>query len=291
MTGSAAITERAATDAEEAAKRAGVEVRLVDDLSGLAEVCALLDSIWRPEPTNPLLTTEFARALAHAGNYIAGAFEGPNLVGACVGFLAAPAGVAMHSHVAGVTEAALGRDIGWALKLHQRIWALQTGLREITWTYDPLVRRNAYFNLVKLAARPREYLVDFYGEIPDAVNAGQGSDRLLLAWDLAAPEVVAACAGRPAGALDASTGAGIVRAVTVSDDDRPAVTAEASWRSARVVSIQLPADISAVRRADPEAAREWREAVRAVLGGLMDDGWQVTGFSRDEGYFVERNAE
>ena len=291
MPGSPAIAERATAVAEEAAERAGVDIRLVEDLAALADVCALLDSIWRPEPTNPLLTTEFARALSHAGNYIAGAFDGDELVGACVGFFAAPAGAAMHSHVAGVTEAALGRHVGWALKLHQRSWALRHGLPEIRWTFDPLVRRNAYFNLAKLAARPREYLIDFYGDIPDSVNAGQGSDRLLLVWELTTPDVVAACEGRQADAPEAEARAHLVQAISVSDTDRPVVAAEPEWRSSRLVAIQLPADISALRRNDPGAAREWREAVRIVLGGLMDDGWQVTGFSRDEGYIVERTAE
>ena len=69
----------------------------------------------------------------------------------------------------------------------------------MTWTFDPLVRRNAYFNTVKLAARPVEYLVDFYGEMTDEINAGQGSDRLLVEWPLLAPEVVSAAAGDFAG--------------------------------------------------------------------------------------------
>ncbi|HEU4542890.1 MAG TPA: hypothetical protein VFR23_17305 [Jiangellaceae bacterium] len=284
---SPAIAEHAATVAGQAADRAGVDIRSVHELGELADVCALLDRIWLPEPTNPLLTTEFARALSHAGNYVAGAFDGDELVGSCVGFFSAPAGESMHSHVAGVADVALGRQVGLALKLHQRAWALQHGLREITWTFDPLVRRNAYFNLVKLAARPREYLVDFYGDIPDSVNAGQGSDRLLLAWDLASPAVVAASEGR----LASASVSGAVRSVSVSATDRPVVAAEREWRSARLVTIQLPADISALRRDDAELAREWRQAVRAVLGDLMDDGWQVIGFSRDEGYVVERTME
>ncbi|HEX6233723.1 MAG TPA: hypothetical protein VFZ63_11420 [Jiangellaceae bacterium] len=280
------LVEQAATVTSRAAERAGVEIRLVDDLPGLTDICALLDRIWRPDPTNPLLTTEFARALSHAGNYIAGAFDGVELVGACVGFFADPPGQALHSHVAGVAEPALGRQVGWALKLHQRSWALARGLREITWTFDPLVRRNAHFNLAKLAARPREYLVDFYGDIPDSVNAGQGSDRLLLAWELAAPDVIAASEGRP---VTPSVGAA-TRAISVSGTNRPVVAGEHEWRSAQKVTIQLPADITALRRDNPAAAREWRRAARDVLGTLLHDGWQIIGFSRDEGYVVERTA-
>ena len=52
----------------------------------------------------------------------------------------------------------------------------------MTWTFDPLVRRNAHFNLAVLGATVDEYLVDFYGPLPDAVNAGDESDRLLVVW-------------------------------------------------------------------------------------------------------------
>ncbi len=284
------FADRAAAAADRAANEAGVDIRLVGDVRRLTDVCALLNSIWRPPPTNPLLTVEFARALSHAGNYVAGAFDGETLVGACVGFFAAPSSRAMHSHVAGVTAAALGRHIGWALKLHQRAWALEHGLSEITWTFDPLVRYNAYFNLTKLAAEPREYLIDFYGELPDEVNAGQGSDRLLLSWNLTAPRVVTACDGRRAVPSTGATDAGVVRAIT-AEAARPIVTTEDEWRSARAVTVDLPPDISALRREAPDLAREWRQAIRTVLGGLMADGWRVTDFLRDKGYVVERIEE
>ena len=70
----------------------------------------------------------------------------------------------------------------------------------IAWTYDPLIRRNAYFNLVKLGARPVEYLRNFYGTMDDAINGGTETDRMLVHWDLRSDLAVAACAGqvRPA---------------------------------------------------------------------------------------------
>ena len=45
--------------------------------------------------------------------------------------------------------------------------------------FDPLVRRNARLNLVRLGADVTDYLPDFYGAMDDAVNAGDRSDRLL----------------------------------------------------------------------------------------------------------------
>jgi hypothetical protein len=77
----------------------------------------------------------------------------------------------------------------------ERAWAIHEGIVEIHWTYDPLVRRNAYFNLHKLGAVPSAYLPDFYGPLPDGINAGDKSDRLYLRWSLASPRAVAAAHG------------------------------------------------------------------------------------------------
>ncbi|SDT48480.1 Predicted acetyltransferase, GNAT superfamily [Jiangella sp. DSM 45060] len=261
-------------------------IRELDALGDLEEVYALFDRIWQPDRSNPPVTVEHLRALTHAGNYVAGAYDGDELIGACVGFFAAPPGRSMHSHVAGVSSAARGRHVGFALKAHQREWALERGLSEITWTFDPLVRRNAYFNLAKLQARPGDYLVDFYGDMDDAINGGQGSDRLLMRWRLDAPEVVAACAA--GGGTGAVVPSDAVAALAESPSGRPQAAPRSSWARAARVTVATPPDIEALRAADPVAARQWRGAMRDVLGELLGDGARVTGFTRSGMYVVER---
>ncbi|MEV7803311.1 GNAT family N-acetyltransferase [Microbispora sp. NPDC088329] len=258
-----------------AAALRGLRVAELDTIADFERVVRLFHGIWRPEPWNPPITAELMRALTHAGGYVAGAFDGPELVGACVAFLAAPAGRALHSHVTG----AVRPGAGFALKLHQRAWALERGLSRITWTFDPLVRRNAHFNLAKLAALPEEYLPDFYGPMGDAVNAGDESDRVLAVWRLDDPRVARACDGlpyRPAGADGAV-------AALADRDGRPV----ALRAGAAAVLVAVPADVETLRRAAPETARAWRHAVRDVLGGLMAQGRLVTGFAGGC-YVVER---
>lgn len=272
-----------------AADSAGVQIRLLLELPELEGVYDLIDRIWKPDKSNPLVTTEQLRALSKAGNYIAGAFLDGRIVAACVGFFAAPVGEALHSHIAGVAPDAAGRSVGFALKLHQRAWALQHGLSEVTWTFDPLVRRNAYFNLAKLAARPRNYFVNFYGDISDAINGGQGSDRLLMAWDLGASRVAEASAGRRwEPALDASAGA--CAALTLSPSGGPVVAPEPDRAAAPTLLVQVPPDIEAMRRKDASLALEWRLALREVLGTVIGDDARVTGFSRSGAYVVERKS-
>jgi predicted GNAT superfamily acetyltransferase len=279
--GAAAISATLA--AEEAARLSEVRITELSDLKSLRAVDALFDSIWHPAPGNPPVTVELLRALTKAGNYLTGAFSGDELVGACVGFFAAPAGSTLHSHVTGVVGHAQRRSIGRALKLHQRAWAMDRGLTRITWTYDPLIRRNAWFNLARLAALPVEYLPDFYGEMEDSINGQDESDRLLTAWTLGAEPVVRACAGQPAVVdVDQLRATGAVTALSVDPAGRPAVHDQLTGSTSLVA---VPPDIEALRQSDPGLAREWRRAVRTVLGSAMDAGAQVQGFARD-GWYV-----
>jgi predicted GNAT superfamily acetyltransferase len=277
----------AATEAAiDAATAAGVRVRELRELAELDEVYRLYDSIWRPDPSNPPVTTELLRALTKAGNYVGGAYDGDELIGACVGFFSAPAEVSMHSHVAGVSGAARGRNVGFALKLHQRAWALRRGVSTISWTFDPLIRRNAYFNVAKLAARPTEYLTNFYGDMRDGINSGDDTDRLLVRWELDAPAVGAAAARRSA-IIDARLMPGATVALACGTDGRPAVADPAGDG---VLLVAVPPDAEGMRRTDPGAAKAWRAALREVLGGLLTDGARVTGFDRAGWYVVEQKG-
>jgi predicted GNAT superfamily acetyltransferase len=277
----------AATEAGiDAAAAAGVRIRELRELAELDEVYRLYDSIWRPDPSNPPVTTELLRALTKAGNYVGGAYDGDELIGACVGFFSAPAEVSMHSHVAGVSGAARGRNVGFALKLHQRAWALRRGVSTISWTFDPLIRRNAYFNVAKLAAQPTEYLTNFYGDMRDGINSGDDTDRLLVRWELDAPAVGAAAARRSA-ITDVNLMPGATVALACGADGKPAVAGPAGDG---VVLVAVPPDVEGLRRTDPGAAKAWRAALREVLGGLLADGARVTGFDRAGWYVVEQKG-
>jgi predicted GNAT superfamily acetyltransferase len=168
-----------------------------------------------------------------------------------VGFRAA--GGALHSHVTAVTPAARGAGVGRALKAHQRSWALARGITRITWTFDPLVRRNAHFDLAVLGARPTAYLVDFYGAMTDGLNGTDPSDRLEVCWHLTDPPP----------APSAGPGAGTR------------------------TEVPLPADIEALRRTDPAAATAWRYRLREALAPALDRGATIVGIAREGGYLLE----
>ena len=277
--------ETAKLAAERAAAASGVQIRGLTEIPDLQQVFELYGRIWHPDPANPPITTEFLRALAHSGNYVAGAYRDGEMVGACVGFFAEPAGQAIHSHVAGVVTSMRGRNVGFALKLHQRAWALDRGISTITWTFDPLVCRNGYFNLDKLAARPHSYLPDFYGKMNDKINGDGDSDRLLVEWRLADPVVERACAGHPVLAdATALRAAGVTVALDADDGGGPVMAGPRG----DALLVRVPPDIETMRLTAAAQARAWRAALRQVLGGLMAGGAEVTGFDRAGWYVVHQ---
>ncbi|MEV5575293.1 GNAT family N-acetyltransferase [Spirillospora sp. NPDC052269] len=258
-----------------------VDIRLLEEIGELEAVRRLYERIWRTGATGSPVTADFLRALAKAGGYVSGAWEGDELIGACFGFFAPPPREALHSHIAGVLARAQGRNIGFALKVHQRAWALEHGAREIWWTFDPLIRRNAHFNLVKLGAEATEYLPDFYGPMDDDVNRTDPTDRLFARWRLSSPDVEAACTGGPRTAT--VSGAALL---AMGPDGAPLMRRPTE---AKVVTVAVPDDIEALREHHPALASAWRMAVREVLGGLLDDDdCKIIGFDRTAGYIVER---
>ena len=275
-----------------AAAAAGVVLHELRGHRELAAAQRLFEEIWRPAQGNPPpMTAELLRALAHAGSYVAGAFaggvrgtgegrpggSGPRLVGASAGFFTAPPDPGLHSHITGVAPTGQHHGVGFALKVHQRAWALARGIRVVAWTFDPLVARNAWFNLAKLGARPTGYLEDFYGPMTDAINAGMASDRLLLAWELDDPAVAAACAGRPMQPPPVPAGA----ALAVG----PGLEPVARRPGTPAVTVAVPPELEAL---DPGQRRAWRQAVREALGRRLAAGATVTGFLRyPDRYLVE----
>jgi len=284
IAGTTVDAARAATDA--AAAVAGVRIETPHELVDLLAATEIWRRIWTPTG-EPLVSAEMLRALTHAGNYLSVARRGDDIAGALLGFFGGNGRVdRLHSHILGVDPAAQAHGVGFALKLHQRAWALERGIARITWTFDPLVRRNGHFNLAKLGARGVDYLVSFYGAMPDAVNGGDDSDRVLMEWDLAAT-AVSPHAGAQADDIDMWLQRGAAVALDTTSTGDP-VLRDAS--SAGVVLCATPADIVALRRDDPTRARQWRSRMRAVMLDATSRGMALAGMAPGGWYVLTRTA-
>ncbi|MBD0023586.1 MULTISPECIES: GNAT family N-acetyltransferase [Gordonia] len=238
-----------------------VVIRELTDSDDLAALANVFDDVWHPDPSNRVIGVDTLRTLAHTGNYVVGAFIDGVLAGGSVGFFGAPAGTTLHSHITGVSRLGRGHNLGHALKLYQREWAIERGLSEITWTFDPLVSRNAYFNLVKLGARPRDYLVDFYGQLGLELAGTDATDRLFVSWPLDVPV--------PDPPVVDPGGPGVVYAIDMQDHDHPQGKPGVISDAATVV-VPVPGDIESMRRTEPLVAARWRIALREALAPLVD---------------------
>ncbi len=265
-------------DAAAAARTARVTVRPIDDVVGIRAVADFFADVWRLPRATPPYPSEVLHSLVHAGGVVHGAYaagpEGGRLVGAAAAGFGPPAARDVYSFVTAAT--ASGRGVGFAVKQAQRLWALECGARTMRWTFDPLVGRNARFNLVKLGAVGAEYLADFYGPMNDGVNDGDESDRLTACWDLAeGADGTCGPTGEPA------AGATVCRA----PDGGPLATREEDRLWCRV-----PEDIVALRAEDPGLAHRWRRAVRVVFTTAYEEGFRARAMSRDGWYLLIRGA-
>lgn len=229
-----------------------LEIRVLTDPADLRRLVVLFNQVWGT--ITPLVGVELLRAIGHTGGYISGAFTQNRMMGGSLAFLGRHhAEVALHSHITGILPGVRQTGLGRLMKLHQRAWAAEQGLGWITWTFDPLVRRNAWFNIGVLGAQIDAYLADFYGQMDDSINGSDPSDRLLVAWSTAGP---------PPDHLVA-----------------PAVPPGA-------IAVPTPDDIIVLRRTDTTEASSWRLRVREELGTPLTSGGRVVGFTRDGEYLV-----
>ncbi|MDP9340989.1 MAG: GNAT family N-acetyltransferase [Actinomycetota bacterium] len=259
--------------AHEAASAAGVTLRPLTTLKEADRVLAVMVATWGSEDQ---LTRDFVRALQGSGTVPWGAFDGEELVGYVLGFLGMDPedGLHVHSHMLAVLPGRRHAGLGHALKLAQRAQALDAGVHTVRWTFDPLVARNAYFNLVKLGALADRFHRHYYGDMGDDVNRGERSDRLEARWDLdlvsdgvtvGPPEDAEVVLGRD------------------GTDERPTpTTVRPPGRFPALVWI--PSDYSSLRGRDPGLAGRWRDAAAEAIEACRSAGMVASSFLREGAY-------
>lgn len=247
------------------------------DLAACEEAVRLQREVWGDAvvvPSNMLF------ASVHVGAFLALALVDERSVGFVYSFY----GVrdwrfVHHSHMLAVQPAQRGSEIARALKAAQRDHCLERGLELVTWTMDPLESRNARFNFAKLGAFAAEYHEDFYGEMPDRLNAGLASDRFVMEWPIATERV----ARRLRDEDDIPTLAraeGEVPWLLRADGERPGREGELGTSHLLVAA---PWDFQAIKSRDAGLARGWREAHRRTLGAALRSGYAAVEYLIEEG--------
>jgi predicted GNAT superfamily acetyltransferase len=198
------------------------------------------------------------------------------------------------SHELGVHPDYRNLGLGFALKRAQWQMVRRQGLDLITWTFDPLLSRNAYLNIAKLGAVCSTYLRELYGEMRDGLNAGLPSDRFQVDWWVNSQRVNRRLSKRARLPLDLahylSAGVLIVNPTEVAGGwPRPPARLPALDVQARSSSeqengegnfllVEIPPDFQALRSADPGLAQEWRLHSRSLFEDLFARDYLVTDF-------------
>jgi len=214
----------------------------------------IFDKTWAMDAGTEI-TPNLLQAMIHSGAYLSGAFVDGECVGAAFAFPATTGGLHLHSHMTAVLDSFRDKGIGHALKVDQYKWAKQNNYKEITWTFDPLVARNAKLNVLKLGVDISAYYPNFYGDMPDELNAGDESDRVMASLKVLG---------------DAPT-----PKTAISTPDKSAVL------------IAIPDDIVAIRGKDLAENLRWRRSVRDEFVSALARGGKVIGFSANNEYVVQ----
>ena len=195
------------------------------------------------------------------------------------------------SHMTAVVPSWQGKDLGFQLKLAQRKDALEQGIREIWWTFDPLQAVNAHFNLRKLGVTVRRLEENMYGISASPLHHEMPTDRFIAEWRIDSPGVVDRASGEPPVILrDLDS---MVR-IFVAAGDRP--QAPDLEREDSPLVFEIPLDFAAIVKTDRTLAMEWQKAVRTACRHYLLRGYEITDFMipdkpRRQGlYVLERNA-
>jgi predicted GNAT superfamily acetyltransferase len=250
-----------------------VIIRDLKRIDELEEMVRLLCRVWNTDSHEDLINASTLRAMVDAECYVVGMFLGEGAGATMVGAAVAIRGPEhLHSHIVGVLPEHQGHGLGYRLKKHEADWAQEQRFKRIRWTYDPLVRRNAYFNLAKLNSQVIEYAESYYGELNDGLNDGDETDRLVIDWEYGTGEPMKVSAQRDPDQWD----------FTAEPDAVLAVEDGAYWL------VPTPANIEALRQSNPARARAWRFGVRAGFHKAEANGYAVVGFSPDGWYVLRR---
>lgn len=258
----------------EAARTAGVTLRPLPSLDDADQILQVMIATWGE---HQLLPREMIHALGASGNVPWGAFDGQEMIGYVLGWTGVDPedGLHTHSHMLAALPERRHHGVGYALKLAQRAQAIEQGIRLVRWTFDPLIARNAYFNLWKLGAVADRFHRNFYGEMTDSLNRGERSDRFVVRWDLDRSP-----GPRSIGARDATP------VLERSDDsDTPAPVLVGAPGSGAAL-VQIPREYVALRERQPELAREWRDALAEAVEACVGAGLVAAGFDGPTGTYV-----
>ncbi len=268
-------------------------IRLLDTIAEMHEIEKLTDEIWHGGDAD-IVPAHMLITFAHNGGLVFGAYENAKMIGFAFGFPGLTAKKTKHtSHQMGVHPAHRGKNVGFALKKAQWQMARRQGLDLMTWTYDPLLSRNAHLNIARLGAVCKTYKRNEYGEMEDGLNAGVASDRFQVDWWLNTERVNRRLGERhqPLGLDNYRKADAQALYLPETNATLGLLTPPSRYAAPNkaLLLVQIPPDYQSLRKKDLALAKDWRFFTRTVFEDLFARGYIVTDFIYDRNAATPRS--
>ncbi|MCA2000791.1 MAG: GNAT family N-acetyltransferase [Chloroflexi bacterium] len=280
-------------------------IRLLETPEEMTLVEELQRVVWRGSETD-VVPLHMLITAVHNGGLLLGAFSKEKLIGFVFGFPGldfTPDGPRPKhcSHMMGVHPDYRDSGVGFALKRAQWQMARRQEIDRVTWTYDPLLSRNAYLNIAKLGAVCETYRRSEYGDMRDGLNAGLPSDRFQVDWWINTERVKRRLGkrARPTLKLTHALRSGLRPFYPLRADALGLVhpPEDVPPFESRLLMAEIPADFTALKSADFALARDWRFFARELFELAFEKKYIVTDFIFDKsegaprGFYVLTHGE
>jgi predicted GNAT superfamily acetyltransferase len=264
-------------------------MKIIENIDEMSAVEQLQRMVWNEQEID-IIPAHLINSAVHSGGLLIGAYVDEELVGFVFGFpgtYPTPDGPRLkhYSSLLGVRTDLQGQGLGFALKRAQWQMVRHQGIDRITWTYDPLLSRNAWLNITRLGAVCNNYLRNFYGKMGDELNRGLPSDRFEVDWWVNSHRVNQRLSRRRRNHLDLEhflTGGGVIlnpANMYPSGFPHPIDASEhILGKELPILLVEIPADFQALKANDLSLALAWRIHSRSIFEKLFVEGYLVTDF-------------
>jgi predicted GNAT superfamily acetyltransferase len=251
-----------------------IEFRYLTKTEELEPFVDLQLEIWGV-PERNAVPSNIIHAMILSGGVAIGAYDAGKMIGMSMALPCVRDGhFGLWSHMTGVNPSYQDHHVGFELKQLQREWALAHEFRTIHWTFDPMQRGNAHFNLNLLGAESNIYHIDLYGDTLATLNPGLATDRLEVKWVLDAPHVVSLAMETP---TDPRVNEHREDAFLLWYDGELRVREPRDLQHAHYF-VEIHPHLAQLRAEDFSLMQQWQLKLREVLGSMFARGAVLVDF-------------
>jgi predicted GNAT superfamily acetyltransferase len=270
-------------------------IKIIENMDDMHQAVELQRQVWQESETD-IIPAHLMNSAVHSGGLLIGAYADTTLVGFVFGFpgfYSTPDGPRLkhYSSIMGVLPEWQGQGVGFALKRAQWQMVRHQGIDRITWTYDPLMSRNAWLNITRLGAVCDTYLRNFYGAMDDVLNQGLPSDRFNVDWWVNSQRVYRRLSRKRRKHLSLlhflAGGTPIINPSEMDPKGLPHPIEKNIIKLGKdlpLLLVEIPADFLTMKNTDINLAAEWRQHTRSIFEELFSVGYLVTDFVHTDEY-------